>query len=218
VIESRQPLVFDGLAILNERWPWSPGGYGAGPARSPTWDAAYAAFQRGEQLPLPHPDPRPTDPAKQAALTEAYRAFREGTLAAEELPDLADVFPDDPEVRAEIGLSTAPGASPAEVLVQACGPCHNGVLDQSITRARFSIDLARMDRAELDVAIARITAPPGSAGVMPPPGRRQLHGTSRGELVEYLRRGERPAEDDALLARAARLGMAVEPGTAGAEP
>jgi len=48
------------------------------------------------------------------------------------------------------------------------------VLDQSLSRALFNIDLSRMDRAELDLAVARIRAEPGTPGAMPPAGRRQL--------------------------------------------
>lgn len=45
---------------------------------------------------------------------------------------------------------------------------------------------------------------------MPPPGRRQLDATAREELIDYLDRGVRSAEDDAFLERAAQIGMAAE--------
>lgn len=203
-----QPLVFRADIIEEERWPSGPDGYAPTPVRSPTWDRAYEAFKRGEQLALPHYSIRPTDPAKQARLTEAYRRFRAGELPAEELPDLADIFPDDPKLRAEIGLTTEPGASGPELLIQACGPCHNDVLDQTISRARFNIALSRMDRAALERAIDRISLAPSAQGVMPPPDARQLDGEARNRLLSYLRAEQRPAEDDALLERAAELGMA----------
>jgi hypothetical protein len=206
-VDFAQPLLFDSSAILNERWPWTPGeGYASEPVPSPTWYRNYEAFKRGEEQALPHFDPMPTDPAKQARLSAAYRSYRAGETSAEDLPDLADIFPDDPRTRAEIGLQTAPGATPAEALVQACGTCHNDVLDQSLSRALFNIDLARMSRDELDLAIARLKAEPG-AGVMPPPGERQLDPNARAQLIEYLERNVRSSDDDALLGRAARLGM-----------
>jgi cytochrome c553 len=183
-------------------------GYPAVPNRSATWDAAYEAFQRGEQLAMPHFESRPTDPKKQAALTEAYTRYRAGELEADALPDLADIFPDDPELRAEIGLQTKPGSTPAQVLIQACGSCHNDVLDQTISRARFSIDLARMSRAELDFAIARIELGAGTEGVMPPKEARQIAPEAVRPLVAYLRANVRTEEEDALLKRAAELGMA----------
>ena len=148
-----QPLVFEGSQILNERWPGHEDGYAKTPEKSPTWYTAYEAFKRGEQLPLPYFDPRVTDKAKLEKLTAAYQRYAKGEMDAAELPDLADIFPDDPQVRAEIGLQTEPKATPAETLIQACGPCHNNVLDQSISRARFNIGLSRMSRAELEALV-----------------------------------------------------------------
>jgi hypothetical protein len=159
-------------------------------------------------LALPYFDPRPTDPTKQAALSDAYRRYRSGEIRAEGLPDLSDIYSDDGQARAEIGLQTEPSASPAQTLVQACGACHNDVLDQSISRARFSIALSRMDRAELDLAIARLQAPRASAGAMPPNVTRQLDPNCLQKLVDYMRQDLRLADDDALLDRAAHLGMA----------
>jgi hypothetical protein len=205
-----QPLVFDGAKIMNERWPWSPDtGYATEPQPSATWYDAYAAFKRGEFLPLPHFDPRPTDPEKQARLTEAYSRYRAGEIAAEALPDLADIFPDDPQVRAEIGLQTEPLATPAEALIQGCGMCHNDVLDQTLSRARFNIDLSKLGRGELDAAIARLKMAPETREAMPPAGRRQLDATTRDQLIDYLGRDTRPSDDNALLQRAAHLGMAM---------
>jgi mono/diheme cytochrome c family protein len=156
---------------------------------------------------MPYFEPRVSDATKQAQLTAAYQRFRNGELDAEELPDFADIFPDDPQVRAEIGLQTEPGAKPADTLIQACATCHNDVLDQNTSRARFNVALGRMSREKLDLAIARLEAPRDAAGAMPPPGRRQIADDDRAALVAYLRAQQRPADDDALLERAAKLGM-----------
>jgi hypothetical protein len=150
----------------------------------------------------------PSDPAKLARLTESYQRFRAGELGEDELPDLSDVWPDDPQTLAEIGFQTEPAATPAEALVQACGACHNDVLDQSLSRARFSIDLNRMDRAELDHAIRRLTLPLDSPEHMPPREFRQVDPEALDALVRYLELGVRSAADDAFLERAAQLGMA----------
>jgi mono/diheme cytochrome c family protein len=203
-----QPLEFDGTAILNERWLQGTDGAWSGPYRSSTWDQAYQAFKRGEQLALPYYLARATDPDKQSALGEAYQRYRAGLIGAEALPDLANIYPDDPQTRAEIGLETEPGASAAEVLIQACGSCHNNVLDQTLSRARFNIDLSRLDHSERAQAMARLQRPVDSEGVMPPPETRQLDPEARKKLIEYLSGETRSAEDDALLARAAALGMA----------
>jgi hypothetical protein len=212
-VSPAQPLVFDGSAILNERWPWSPDGYAENPAPSATWNSAFDAWKRGEQLALPYHGGRATDPDKQAELTRAYRSFREGTLAADMLPDLADIYPDDPEVRAEMGLQNVPGASPAQLLVQACGSCHNDVLDQSISRARFNIAIGRLAANERAQAVSRLMLPRGSVAAMPPAGARQLDPDALEVLGDYLQHDTRPSEDDELLEHAAQRGMAVpQPG------
>jgi hypothetical protein len=219
-VENRQPLLFDAPAIDNEVWPYGPSGYAATPERSATWYQAYEAFKRGEQLALPYFAQRPTDPQKQAKLTDAYRRYLAQEISADELPDLGDIFPDDPQTRAEIGLQIEPNATPAQALVQACGSCHNDVLDQSISRARFNIDLTRMSRAELDLAITRIKLAPDAPGAMPPPETRQLDVEGRKRLIAYLQQNVRAPEDDELLVRAARLGMAgsTNPSAPGPDP
>jgi cytochrome c553 len=200
-----QPLLFDALAIVNERWARDGSSYPSEPRRSATWDAAFNAFKRGEQLALPYFAPRATDPEKAQRLTAAYQRFaQEGA----ELPDLSDVFPDAAQTRAEIGLQVEPGATPAQALVQACGSCHNDVLDQTLSRARFNIALGRLDRAELDLAVVRLCAPAAEGG-MPPRDARQLDEVARDALVEYLQRSERPMEDDAFLELAAQRGMSA---------
>ncbi len=198
-----QPLNFDSFRILSERYP--DGQDTAEPYHSPTWESAYEAFKRGEQLALPYLDQRATDLDKQRKLTEAYRRYHDGELDAEDLPDLADIYPDDPMLRARMGVQTEPDATAEEALIQACGGCHNDVLDQSLSRARFNIDVSRMDRAELDLAIQRIRRRRSAPGAMPPPEARQLHPAALERLIEYLRE---PREADPRLESAARMGMA----------
>jgi hypothetical protein len=131
-----QPLLFDALAIVNERWAREGSSYPSEPRRSATWDAAFNAFKRGEQLALPYFAPRATDPAKAQRLTAAYQRFaREGA----ELPDLSDVFPDAAQTRAEIGLQVEPGAPqrrrwcrPAAVATTMCS------IRRSLARASMS--------------------------------------------------------------------------------
>jgi hypothetical protein len=203
-----QPLVFDSPTIERERYPrQSDGSFPATPSPSPTWTHAYEAFKRGEQLALPYVEPRVTDPTKSAQLTAAYQRFRKGELAAEALPDMADIFSDDRHTRALIGLQTEPDATPAEALIQACGGCHNDLLDQTLSRARFSIDLSRMSRAELDLAITRIELPRTAVGAMPPSQFRQLDPEVRTRLLEFLRNGVSGGVVDPALQRAAQLGM-----------
>ncbi|MET0385824.1 MAG: hypothetical protein ABW321_07690, partial [Polyangiales bacterium] len=203
-----QPLEFDGDLILNQLWPWSPEGYQPGPTPSAAWHASFDAFKRGDQLALPYHAGRATDLDKQSVLSDAYQAYRRGELSADGLPDLGDIYPDDAQLRAEMGLQNVPGSTPAELLVQACGTCHNDVLDQSLSRARFNIALQRLDPSELDVAIGRLQLPRGAAGAMPPKDARQLDPDSRAALIAYLQQPSLSAEDQALLQHAAERGMA----------
>lgn len=205
-VGSDQPVLFDAPGIENERFPFNDG-YPDEPGPSPTWQAAYDAFKRGEQLALPYLEVRVTDPDKLADRSEAYVRYRNAELDLDELPDFADVFPDDPQTRARIGLQTEPDASAEEALIQACAGCHNDVLDQTISRARFNVDLWKLDRAELAVAIERIQRKPGSRGVMPPPEARQLDPEARARLLDYLERDPLAAEPDQRLQRAAAMGM-----------
>ena len=199
----QQPLFFDVETILAERYPTRD----SEPQPSPTWERAYEAFKRGEQLALPYYEARGTDPDKQARLSEAYRRHREGELSDEELPDLRDIFPDDNASRARLGLETEEDASPAEALIQACGQCHNDVLDQSLSRASFTIDVSRLTEKELALAVERIERDRNATGAMPPPAARQLHPRARERLLEFLRDPTRTSQPDASLVRAAELGM-----------
>jgi hypothetical protein len=207
-VGSTQPLVFDAPTIFSERYPYGPDGFASEALPSPTWQRAYDAFKRGEQLASPYLEQRASDQAKQAKLSEAYQRYRAGTLGADELPDLADIFPDDPHVRAQIGLQTEPDASAADALIQACGSCHNDVLDQSLSRARFNIAVSRLDRAELALAVERIERAPTEPGAMPPSDARQLDPSARARLLDYLRQDPSSLQADSRLERAAQLGMA----------
>jgi hypothetical protein len=208
IVGNQQPVLFDAPRIESERWPFKVGeGYSKTVQASPTWESGYEAFKRGEQLALPYIELRATDPDKQAALGSAYRRYLDGYLDAGALPDMSDIFPDDPRLRARIGLATEPDATPAEALIQACGACHNDVLDQSISRARFNIAIGRLSREEIELAIERIERPTSMPGAMPPPEARQLAPQARTRLLEYLRSDFDPAAVDPMLEHAAKQGM-----------
>ena len=158
------------------------------PGQSPTWQADYERSLAGEVIPVPYLDVKVTDAGKLARMTRAYQAYRSGDLAAEDLPDIRDVFPDDPERLAEMGMSTEPGLSGEGVLLQACSPCHNERLDQTLSRARFRADLQGMSRDEKDVAIGRLGLPESDPHVMPPALVRTLTPDARRRAIEALRR------------------------------
>jgi hypothetical protein len=206
-VPGTQPLIFDAPGILSEHFP-SSDGVPSAPQRSAIWDREFDAFKRGEHLALPYFDALTTDPTKLATLSKAYRDYQDGTLAAADLPDLADVFPDDPQTRAEIGLETEPNATPVQALVQACGPCHNDVLDQTLSRARFSVDVTRLTRPEIEQALKRLQLDEDAPSAMPPADARRLTPPVRARLVEYLQQGEFSDADRSFLEHAATVGMA----------
>jgi len=74
------------------------------------------------------------------------------------------------------------------VLLQACSPCHNARLDQSLSRARFRADLEGMSRQEKDAAIGRLGLPESDPHVMPPALLRTLTDEARNRAIETLRR------------------------------
>lgn len=158
------------------------------PGTSATWRAGYERSKRGEAIPVPYHDVKVTDPVKLERMTMAYRAYLRGELTREELPDLRDIFPDDPQRLAAMGLATEPGLSGEAVLIQACSMCHNEKLDQSLTRARFRADLVGMSRAEKDVAIMRLSLPANDVHAMPPARLRMLTPEARRSAIEVLRR------------------------------
>jgi hypothetical protein len=158
------------------------------PGQSETWNEINERANDGEAIPVPYHDVKVTDPEKLAAMTRAYADYRAGNLAREALPDIRDIYPDDPELMGRMGLSTRPGMSGEEVLLQACSLCHNEKLDQTVSRSRFDVDLSRVDRDTRERAIARIQLPRDSSAAMPPSQFRQLSDEARERLIELLRR------------------------------
>ena len=158
------------------------------PGDSATWRAIYEHAQRGEAITVPYHDVKVTDPEKLARATAAYQAYRAGQLPAAELPDIRDVFPDDPRKLAELGVMTEPGLDGGAVLLQSCSQCHNGRLDQTLTRARFRADLQGVSREEKDIAIERLQLPATDLRAMPPARLRALSPEARQRAIDWLRR------------------------------
>lgn len=158
------------------------------PGTSETWRAAYEVSRRGDAIAVPYHDVKVTDRLKLEAMTSAYQAFRRGELQSGELPDIREVFPDDPALLADMGMMTEPGLDGAAVLVQACSQCHNPRLDQTLTRARFRADLLGMTRAEKELAIRRLQLPRHDPEAMPPARLRVLSDEARQRAIAVLRR------------------------------
>jgi hypothetical protein len=134
---------------------------------SDTWQQIYDFAAGGNAIPVPYHDVKVTDPSKLASLSASYRAFVDGRLEARTLPDVREVLLDG--ALADMGLRPRAGADGTGILQQMCQRCHNGTLDQTISRARFNVEaLSSMSRAEKDLAIDRLTQPASSPKLMPP--------------------------------------------------
>jgi len=158
------------------------------PGESATWRELYQRAQRGDAIAVPYHDVKVTDPDKLARMTAAYQAYRAGDLPRAELPDIRDVYPDDPRRLAAMGMMTEPDADGATVLLQACGQCHNARLDQTLSRANFRADLEGMTRAAKDAAIERLELPLDDPRAMPPALLRTLTPEARRRAIEALQR------------------------------
>jgi mono/diheme cytochrome c family protein len=158
------------------------------PGQSATWNAIYESAKRGDAISVPYHDVKISDAHKLAELTQAYVDYRAGRIERAELPDLRDIHPDDPLLRAQIGLITEPGLDGQGVLLQACAQCHNDRLDPGVSRARFNVDLNTLGRAEKDRAIGRLMMAPDHPSAMPPAFARALSDEGRARLVELLQR------------------------------
>jgi mono/diheme cytochrome c family protein len=156
------------------------------PGQSATWQLAYERAMRGETIPVPYHDVKVTDPQKLASLTLAYQQYLAGLLPRQDLPDLRDVYPDDPALLADMGFMTRPGLEGKDVLLQACSQCHNDRLDQRVTRAGFNVDLQKLGRPQKDNAIARLLLPDDDLHAMPPRRIRSLSEQARTRLIKLL--------------------------------
>jgi len=112
------------------------------PGTSATWNGIYQVSRAGNAIAVPYHDVKITDSAKLTAMTQAYAAFRAGNLAASDLPNIRQVALDSRAF--EMGFAVDPTLDGRGVIVEACTQCHNSRLDQTISRSRFNVDLARM--------------------------------------------------------------------------
>jgi hypothetical protein len=158
------------------------------PGESETWKALYARANAGKAIGVPYHDVKVTDSAKLARMTQAYVDYREGRMARQDLPDIRDVRPDDPTLLAHMGLATEPGLDGEGVLLQACAQCHNARLDQTLSRARFHVNINKLSRAEKELAIARISLTEDDPSLMPPARFRTLSAEAKKRLIALLER------------------------------
>ena len=147
------------------------------PGTSSTWQGLYAKFVAGDVIATPYHDVKVSDPAKLAKMTAAYRSFLSGSAPSDSLPDIREVFLD--AKKPEMGFGVKPGLDGLGILANGCKQCHNSLLDQSLSRAKFNVDLTKMDRKEKDLAIERLRLPEHDPKRMPP---RRFRDLTAGEI------------------------------------
>jgi len=112
------------------------------PGKSATWEVIYEAGVRGEFIPVPYHDVKVTDALKLKSMGDKLDQYINGLLPAVDLPDIRQVFLD--EASRDMGFQVKAGLDGAAIITEACAQCHNSKLDQTISRARFNIDLTKM--------------------------------------------------------------------------
>lgn len=132
---------------------------------SDTWESLFQNAADGVAadgrtiIPIPYHDVKVTEPELLTKFTQQYQGFLSGNVSIEQFEDHRNVLVQDQTLRANMGFAIRPGTDPKTMMMQACHQCHNSKLDQSISRAKFNVDLDAMGEnavAEINVAIDRL--------------------------------------------------------------
>jgi hypothetical protein len=151
---------------------------------SATWQRLFAKAVAGQSPPMPY-FTNPYDPAKVQALTSAYQQTMSGAMPGSQMPDLSDTML--ASALPSMSIAPAAGLDGHGILVHMCRMCHNSQLDQTISRANFSIDtLTALPRAEKDLAIQRMMLPESDPHHMPPARFHALSQPERDLAVQVL--------------------------------
>jgi hypothetical protein len=146
--------------------------------QSVTWNALYAQSKAGDAIPVPFHSVPQTDDTMTATAIQDYLDVMAGNLSQSAMPDMGDLAPQSNY--SDLSYAPAPGLDGRGIMVQMCQHCHNGSLDQNISRARFNVE--NLDNLTPEVkaeAIARLALPMDAAQKMPPP---RFHELSQAEI------------------------------------
>lgn len=131
------------------------------------WGAQQAQVVAGQRLPLPSYRIDITSEIARDEVVETYKAVQSGALAAEEMvhPSAAIAY----SSMSEMSLVPNQDATAEQILTHMCARCHNGNLDQSLSRAKFdATNLAGLDDLQKAVIADRIQRHDGDKFQMPP--------------------------------------------------
>ncbi len=182
-----QPNAFDSATIEAEVQASAPAqpSVNVPPGHSATWEKIHEQASAGNFIAVPYHDVKSTDPAKLAMATKIYTQVASGAAPADTLPNISDIFLES--AYPDLGFSPQAGATGHEMLVQMCHQCHNSNLDQTISRARFNVDLLQtMSSDEKALAVARLQLGSEDSQKMPPLMFRVISDAERDAMIEEL--------------------------------
>ncbi|MBP9111472.1 MAG: hypothetical protein KBF88_01630 [Polyangiaceae bacterium] len=131
-----------------------------GASVSSTWNALFQTSLKGG-IPIPFRDVKTTDPLTLGSVAKRYKgALQSGAVA----PSLRDLNKD----KVGTGITPPSGATGLQILTQVCTECHQATTDRTLSRSKFDMSrLSSLDRAEKDLAIARMLLPESDPQHMP---------------------------------------------------
>lgn len=152
-----------------------------------TWMGYRRQVLRGERIPIPHFAVDPSDDARRARAEAWYRAAVIEGRRGLPVDDPRELF--TPETDVELSRAPSPDEDGPTLIRHFCARCHNGRLDQTLTRARFDATaLDALDDTARATAAARVELPDDAPGLMPPPRFATLPAWARRRIVEALSR------------------------------
>lgn len=139
-----------------------------------SWSTEYERVAQGDRLPLPSYKIDITSDLDRQEAIDSYKAVMDGVAPAEELVHPSNAIAYDSMV--EMSVVPREDATAEEILSHMCARCHNGKLDQSLSRARFDAtslgELTAFDRLTIADRVQRshedkLMMPPRRFATMP---------------------------------------------------
>ena len=149
------------------------------------WGAQQAEVVAGQRLPLPSYRIDITSDLGRDEVIETYKAVQSGALPPEEMvhPSAAIAY----SSMSEMSMVPNQDATAQEILTHMCARCHNGDLDQTLSRAKFdATNLASLDDLEKAVIADRIQRHEGDRFQMPPRRSGTMPQWAVTRVLEYL--------------------------------
>jgi hypothetical protein len=152
---------------------------------SSMWSTLYAESVAGREIATPHWSVSPSAQALLTQMIDAYQDVLAGAQPPASLPDISQTIPE--REWADMSIRPAAGLDGRGIMRHICRHCHNSELDQTISRARFNVDLLdSMPRSTKDRAIERLLRPADDRRRMPPVRFHDLTDAERDLVIQEL--------------------------------